>query len=98
MSIIATSGTNTAGKGSEVHQSPSLPYKAIQYKKANNPPGLLGTITFSVSKRLSSRKVSQLAEKKSIFKKGHGQLCLFTGNGAKFPRLPGVQIFSKKKS
>jgi hypothetical protein len=98
MSIIATSGANRASKGSEVHRSPSLPYKAIQYKKANTSPGLLGAITSPVSKRLSSRKVSQLSERKSIFQKDHGQLYLYTGNGAKLPRLPGVQIFSKKKS
>ncbi|MDR2628441.1 MAG: hypothetical protein LBC30_00345 [Puniceicoccales bacterium] len=98
MSIVATSGANMADKGSEVHQSPSLSRDAIQYKKINNSPGLLGTITSPVSKHLSSRKVSQLSEKKSIFQKDHGQLRLFTGNGAKLPRLPGVQIFNKKKS
>ncbi|MDR1528323.1 MAG: hypothetical protein LBS22_01920 [Puniceicoccales bacterium] len=98
MSIIATSGANMADKGSEVYGFPSLSYKAIQYKKANNFPGLLGAITSSVSKRLSSRKVSQPSEKKSIFQKDQGQLHLFTGNGAKLRRLPGVQIFSKKKS
>ncbi|MDR1233151.1 MAG: hypothetical protein LBJ75_02745 [Puniceicoccales bacterium] len=98
MSIVATSGANMAERGSEVHQFPSLSYKAVQYKTANNSPGLLGAVTSSVSKRLSSRKVSQLPEEKSIFSKDHGQLHLFTGNGAKLRRLPGVQIFSKKKS
>jgi hypothetical protein len=99
MSIIATkSGANMADKGSEVHRSRFSSYEAIQYKKANNAPGLLGAVTPSVSKRLSSRKVSQPLEKQSIFPKGRGQLHLFIGNGTKFRRLPGVQIFSKEKS
>jgi hypothetical protein len=99
MSIIATkSGANMADKGSEVYRSRFSSYEAIQYKKVNNSPGLLGAITFSVAKRLSSRKVSQPLEKNPIFPKGRGQLYLFTGNGTKLRRLSGVQIFSKKKS
>jgi hypothetical protein len=99
MSIIATkSGANRADKGSEVYRSRFLSYEAIQYKKVDNSPGLLGAVTTSVSRRLSSRKVSQPLEKQSIFPKCRGQLYLFVGNGAKFRRLPGVQIFSKEKS
>jgi hypothetical protein len=99
MSIIATkSGANMADKGSEVQRSRFLSYEAIQYKKINNSPGLLGVLTLSVSRRLSSRKVSQPLEKKSIFPRSRRQLHLFSGNGAKLRRVSGVQIFSKEKS
>jgi hypothetical protein len=99
MSIIATkSGASTAGRRSGVYQSRFLSNKAIQYKLTSTSPGLLGAITSLISKRLCSRKVSQLLEKESTFQKKHGQLRLFTGNGTKLRRLLRVQIFSKKKA